>query len=93
MTTTAPFKKKAIPLAVRRAVARRYGATYEAGGGTNRCHYCGKSGRIHWAIPYWVTFDHELDHFIPESRGGPTTEENLVLACKSCNSSKGKRLP
>lgn len=34
---------------------------------------------------------HELtcDHVTPESKGGPTTFENLQTMCKSCNSRKG----
>lgn len=34
----------------------------------------------------------ECDHVVPRSRGGLSTAENLVAACKSCNSSKGARL-
>jgi hypothetical protein len=31
-----------------------------------------------------------LEHVIPRSRGGPTTLENLVLACYSCNTRKAQ---
>ena len=34
----------------------------------------------------------ELDHLIPESRGGPTEEENLWLACPGCNGFKSDRV-
>lgn len=34
-----------------------------------------------------------FDHFIPRLRGGTTIKENLVLCCKSCNSSKGTKDP
>jgi 5-methylcytosine-specific restriction endonuclease McrA len=30
-----------------------------------------------------------LDHVIPESKGGPTTYENLQVTCRKCNLSKG----
>ena len=30
-----------------------------------------------------------LDHVIPESRGGPTTADNLQVTCRKCNTSKG----
>ncbi|GAG48254.1 unnamed protein product, partial [marine sediment metagenome] len=33
----------------------------------------------------------EIDHLIPESKGGPTHPINLVLACQRCNRSKGVR--
>lgn len=32
--------------------------------------------------------DITLDHKLPVSRGGETIEENLVIACKACNSEK-----
>jgi 5-methylcytosine-specific restriction endonuclease McrA len=51
-----------------------------------RCRYCGVSvddGAILHA-----------DHVIPESKGGPTTMENLVTACIDCNLGKSdKDLP
>jgi hypothetical protein len=34
----------------------------------------------------------EIDHLIPESLGGPTSEENLWLACALCNAHKGERI-
>ena len=45
----------------------------------NLCVYCGDEGKT-------------LDHVIPLFRGGSDTEDNLVVACKSCNSSKGTKL-
>jgi len=47
-----------------------------------RCRYCGR-------------FDAHLsiDHMMPQSRGGSHKIENLVTACRSCNSSKGARTP
>lgn len=33
----------------------------------------------------------ELDHIIPISEGGQTTEQNLILSCRRCNRSKGAR--
>jgi 5-methylcytosine-specific restriction endonuclease McrA len=32
-----------------------------------------------------------LDHVIPVSRGGPTTEDNLITACNRCNLGKSNR--
>lgn len=34
-----------------------------------------------------------VDHFIPLARGGSHELSNLVGACRSCNSSKGSKLP
>jgi HNH endonuclease len=47
----------------------------------NRCQYCGTSQ------------DLTLDHVMPRSRGGKSTWDNLVTACKSCNSKKGDYTP
>lgn len=45
-----------------------------------RCFYCHRRAEL------------TLDHVIPLSKNGSSTAENLVFACKSCNSSKGGRL-
>jgi hypothetical protein len=34
----------------------------------------------------------EIDHIIPEARGGRTEEGNLWLACSACNQRKSDRL-
>jgi len=47
-----------------------------------RCGYCLTSQKITGARM-------EIDPIIPESAGGATTEENLWLACSSCNEFKG----
>lgn len=47
----------------------------------NTCVYCGKQS------------DLTLDHVMPKSRGGKTHWENLVTACKRCNSEKGSYTP
>ena len=44
------------------------------------CAYCGASG-----------VNLQLDHVFPRSRGGSDTPENLVPACKPCNTSKGAK--
>lgn len=43
------------------------------------CNYCGNDENL------------SLDHIIPKFEGGLDTAENLIYACKSCNSSKGKK--
>lgn len=54
----------------------------------NQCSYCGRSG----------TSDKDpdgrawhIEHVVPVERGGPTHAENLTLACRRCNLSKGTR--
>jgi len=43
------------------------------------CCYCGTDGKL------------SLDHLIPTAKGGPETGDNVVWACRRCNSSKGAR--
>lgn len=98
MTATKPakYRKAAIPAAVRRDLASRYGCppgeTVTVG-----CHYCGGLAHITWwrlssGLPgSWVHFGHEIDHLDPESLGGPTTVDNLVLACQPCNRQKATK--
>ena len=43
------------------------------------CCYCGSREFL------------SVDHLIPTKRGGTNTGDNLVWACRSCNSSKGAR--
>lgn len=43
------------------------------------CNYCGSSKRL------------ALDHIFPQKYGGLDNAENLIYACRTCNSSKGKK--
>ncbi|MCB2220722.1 MAG: HNH endonuclease [Bacteroidetes bacterium] len=43
------------------------------------CYYCGETNQTIL----------ETDHMIPVKKGGPNDGENLIPACKHCNSSKG----
>jgi 5-methylcytosine-specific restriction endonuclease McrA len=48
------------------------------------CQYCGiQPGRGSLTV----------DHILPRSKGGPTTWENVVAACRDCNHRKGGRTP
>jgi hypothetical protein len=49
------------------------------------CMYCGRN--LKDAPPAEVT----LDHLVPCSKGGTNQSDNLVCACRSCNSSRGSR--
>ncbi|MEE9299048.1 MAG: HNH endonuclease [Acidimicrobiia bacterium] len=46
----------------------------------HRCQYCGRNAE-------------NLDHVVPRSRGGDHTWENVVAACRPCNTRKGNRTP
>ncbi len=65
-----------IPVDLRRRVAEQ--ARY-------RCGYCLTQEAV-------IGIPMEFEHLHPRSRGGPTTEDNLWLACSLCNDHKGKRL-
>lgn len=43
------------------------------------CHYCGNRGKL------------SIDHLMPKVKGGLDRAENMVWACRSCNSAKGDR--
>ncbi|MEB3383156.1 HNH endonuclease [Flavobacterium psychrophilum] len=43
------------------------------------CNYCGSNIKL------------SLDHIFPQKFGGKDDAENLIFACKTCNSSKGKK--
>jgi hypothetical protein len=64
-----------IPARLRREVVER---------ARERCEYCGLAQAGQEA-----TF--HIDHVVPVSSGGPTTLENLALACVSCSLRKGAR--
>ena len=44
-----------------------------------------------WCTNNITVFDFESGHNVPESRGGPTTIENLVPICGRCNRSMGSQ--
>jgi 5-methylcytosine-specific restriction endonuclease McrA len=46
------------------------------------CRYCGSE-----------TDKPDVDHVIPRYEGGTNEIDNLVVACATCNRSKGKRTP
>jgi hypothetical protein len=45
----------------------------------NQCIYCRSADGLSY------------DHLAPRSRGGPDTTDNVVMACRACNSSKGDK--
>ena len=55
------------------------------------CHICGKK----WKLKERGMNGWHIDHFIPNSHGGPDTEDfrNLKVACGTCNLRKGDGRP
>ena len=87
------WRKRAVPQASRRALAARAGATPGDHKFPTSCAYCGAPGSVTWWKPNgWVSFTGlEMDHVHPEVFGGPSTPDNLVLACRSCNRRKATK--
>jgi len=46
-----------------------------------------------WACQYCGNPAENLDHVLPRSKGGPDTWDNIVAACRRCNTKKENRLP
>jgi len=46
-----------------------------------KCQYCGTHKEL------------TIDHLVPKAKGGKTSWNNLVTACKKCNSKKGNYSP
>jgi hypothetical protein len=65
----------AIPTSLRRLVIQR---------AKNRCEYCklSQAGQV-------ATF--HIDHITPVAAGGPTTADNLALACVACSLHKAAK--
>jgi len=49
--------------------------------------------RDHWMCQYCGGAAENVDHVLPKSRGGGHSWENVVAACRRCNSRKENRLP
>jgi 5-methylcytosine-specific restriction endonuclease McrA len=45
--------------------------------------YCGNRDKVKLTV----------DHIIPQSKGGKSTFDNRVAACRECNHKKGNRTP
>jgi 5-methylcytosine-specific restriction endonuclease McrA len=72
--------KKKIPKAVREQLwLRDMGRTFEG-----KC-------KTSWCKNIVTLFDFQCGHNLPESKGGPTTLDNLVVICSRCNTSMGNQ--
>lgn len=70
------MSKTYVPKELRRRIAEH---------ARHRCGYCLTSQKI-------TGMHLDVEHIIPEARGGKTEEDNLWLACPDCNEFKGDRL-
>lgn len=61
----------------RRRSALNRRAVFARDGG--RCQYCGAAAE-------------SIDHVVPRAKGGPHTWENVVAACRPCNTAKRDRM-
>ena len=68
------YNKSNIPKALREQVWLRYF-------GKNYSHKC----YVRWCDNQINVFDFHVGHNVPESKGGPTTLENLRPICSRCN--------
>ena len=50
-------------------------------------------GHCHWCGGQFQPGDLTMDHIIPIARGGKASRNNVVPACKQCNSKKKYLLP
>jgi len=91
------YRKMAIPSEDRRGLAKKYGCL-PGNSGSAECYFCGSPGMVHWhklssgRPSSWVSFSGlEIDHLVPESKGGASASENLVLSCRSCNRGRNNK--
>jgi 5-methylcytosine-specific restriction endonuclease McrA len=92
------YKKKAIPLSIRRQIAINNGMS-PGDKKTANCAYCDAEGSIYWPVSYhrkgssWVHIGGlEMDHIYPESLGGKAIISNIQLLCRKCNRRKGSKV-
>jgi len=61
-------------------------------GGDIKAQYASQDGKCFWCGKK-VYKNYHIDHVIPLSQGGTNWPDNLVIACPSCNTSKGGKMP
>lgn len=52
-----------------------------------RCFWCGRGVILKGQEPRSAT----IDHLIPKAHGGSNSHNNLIMACKRCNNSRGSK--
>jgi 5-methylcytosine-specific restriction endonuclease McrA len=74
------YKKQPIPIALKESLwITKMGRVFEG-----KC-------KTTWCKNTITAFDFQAGHDVPESKGGPTTLENLIPICTRCNQSMGDR--
>ena len=74
------FVKKKIPKAVREQLwLKDMGKVFQG-----KC-------KTSWCKNTVTLFDYQCGHNVPESKGGPTVLDNLVVVCSRCNTSMGNK--
>lgn len=87
-----PVPKALIKIKVRQELAAKYGITKDNPQAEVKCAYCDAKTIVARRPSGGILFGgFEIDHIIPESRGGTTEADNLQLCCKTCNRSKGSK--
>jgi 5-methylcytosine-specific restriction endonuclease McrA len=62
--------------------------------GSLSCHYCGQDNLHKDTENIEPKYQATLDHVMPRARGGAEYDENnLCVACRTCNERKGMNLP
>ena len=55
--------------------------------------YARDEGKCRYCNAKLLRSEAELEHYIPRSKDGKTDFENIVIACKACNSAKDNQMP
>jgi 5-methylcytosine-specific restriction endonuclease McrA len=53
-----------------------------------KCQYCGLDASEDFET--WWTANLNIDHIKPKHHGGNNNDENLAVACRACNTYKGR---
>jgi 5-methylcytosine-specific restriction endonuclease McrA len=76
----------------RNKTARRKGAEGKVSAADERAQYTRQKGLCFWCGKV-VGKTYHVDHVIPLIKGGTNHPTNIVIACPTCNCSKGPKMP
>ena len=83
MNFHAPVDPEHIKIERRKAQELRKSSWWKQQVGKGMCYYCEKRFAMEQLT---------MDHVVPLARGGKSTKNNCVVACKDCNTEKGNKL-